>query len=79
MPNSVHVDAEYSEDVFFDCGLTLFPGTRPYEEPGISACRDYTEGMRDAALSFFTGGTLVLGSGGAVLYLSRRRPSGTST
>lgn len=46
IPNSVHLDvANVGSDIFFDCGGALYPGSRPAEEPGISACSDLNTSM----------------------------------
>jgi hypothetical protein len=41
IPNYAHVDVpDVGRDIFFDCGGALYPGSRPAEEPGISACAE---------------------------------------
>lgn len=46
IPNSEHLDvANVGSDIFFDCGGALYPGSRPAEEPGISACSDINGSM----------------------------------
>lgn len=73
MPNQVNVDTRSNEDIFFDCGLTMFPTVRPHEEPGVSACGRYTEDMQRTALYLFTGGSVALAVGGSAVYRSSRR------
>jgi hypothetical protein len=71
IPNAVHVDVPtFGSDIFFDCGGALYPGSRPAEEPGISAWADLNRTMLRCGLVL----TLV----GAVtaltaLWLLRRR------
>ena len=57
IPTSAHVDVpNVGNDVFFDCGGALYPGTRPAEEPGISACSDVNNSMLRWGLLLTVGG-----------------------
>ena len=57
IPNSAHVDVpNVGSDIFFDCGGALYPGTRPAEEPGISACSDINGSMLRWGLLLTIGG-----------------------
>jgi hypothetical protein len=64
LPNSVHLDVGgVGTDIFFDCGGALYPGTRPSEEPGLTACATRNETMSEMGTSLLAGGavTLLLG------------------
>lgn len=57
VPNSAHLDVpNVGRDIFFDCGGALYPGSRPAEEPGISACSDINRSMLRWGLLFVGGG-----------------------
>ena len=65
IPNSAHLDVpNVGSDLFFDCGGALYPGSRPAEEPGISACSDINVSMLRWGLLLTIGGaaTLVVAS-----------------
>lgn len=57
IPNSAHLHvANVGSDIFFDCGGALYPGSRPAEEPGISACSDINGSMLRWGLLSIIGG-----------------------
>lgn len=57
IPNSAHLDVpNVGSDIFFDCGGALYPGSRPAEEPGISACSEINGSMLRWGLLLITGG-----------------------
>jgi hypothetical protein len=57
VPNATHQDMpNVGEDVFFDCGGALYPGAKPAEEPGITACRDINDSMMRWGFAFIAGG-----------------------
>jgi hypothetical protein len=57
IPNSAHLDVpNVGRDIFFDCGGALYPGSRPAEEPGISACSDINRSMLRWGLLLISGG-----------------------
>ena len=57
IPNSAHLDVPNTgTDSFFDCGGALYPGSRPPEEPGISACADINGSMFRSGLLLTIGG-----------------------
>ena len=57
IPNSAHLDVPNTgTDIFFDCGGALYPGSRPPEEPGISACSDINGSMLRWGLLLTIGG-----------------------
>lgn len=57
MPNSTHLGVpNVGSDIFFDCGGALYPGSRPAEEPGISACSDINGSMLRWGLLLTIGG-----------------------
>ena len=57
IPNSAHLDVPNTgTDIFFDCGGALYPGSRPPEEPGISACADINGSMFRSGLLLTIGG-----------------------
>jgi hypothetical protein len=76
LPTSTHQDVpDVGEDIFFDCGGGLYPGARPAEEPGVSACRDVNDSMVRWGLGFVAGGT-GMAFGGVLLHrrLHLQRP-----
>ena len=57
IPTSAHVDVpNVGSDIFFDCGGALYPGSRPAEEPGVSACSDVNDSMLRWGLLLTVGG-----------------------
>lgn len=69
IPNSVHLDVpNVGSDIFFNCGGALYPGSRPAEEPGISACSDLNSSMLRWGLLVTIAGAVI-----ALLAFWRRR------
>jgi hypothetical protein len=59
LPNSTHLDVpNVGSDIFFDCGGAVYPGSRPAEEPGISACADINGSMLRWGLLLIIGGAV---------------------
>jgi len=57
VPNSAHLDGpNVGSDIFFDCGGALYPGSRPAEAPGVSACPDINGSMLRWGLLLIIGG-----------------------
>ena len=79
LPNQVHVDTEENEDIFFGCGLAIFPTAEPYEEPGISECDKVNARMRSVALVPALSGSISGSIGGYLILRRRRSPSANST
>ena len=73
LPNATHQDMPHvGDDIFFDCGGAVYPGARPAEEPGITACREINDAMLRWGLSFLAGGA-ALALASVVMRSSARR------
>ena len=74
VPNSAHVDVpNVGTGIFFDCGGALYPGSRPAEEPGITACAEINDSMLRSGLLLTIGGAATTLAGISVYWLLRRR------